>query len=432
MYLRRLILENIKGFEKLDFTFDRGQGASLSGWTVITGDNGAGKTALLKAIALALVGPGRARALQPDLRGWIREGEPRGRIHLELECHLDDAFRKGAYVHTKNGEALAVDLVLDRNGGDEVSLLVEGVAGDGGWSAVHGPWAEETRGWFLVGYGPFRRLYGTSPEAQRLISSGGRLSRFATLFREDATLSEGELWLKELDYRRLEGRKRESRWLEQVKALLNRDFLTHGVRIERVDSEGLWLRDAAGTVLPVSELSDGYRAALAMLVDLLRHFALALPEGEELVEEKEGEIRVPHGGVVLIDEIDAHLHPAWQRRIGDWLTARFPSVQFLVTTHSPLVCSAADARGIFHLPAPGQGEAPFRLSEDDYWRVKRSRADQILLTPAFGLSHTRTPETVEARYQHARLMAKSRAVKLGAEESNRLQQLELFLDEPEV
>ncbi|HCE6060823.1 TPA: AAA family ATPase [Pseudomonas aeruginosa] len=67
-------------------------------------------------------------------------------------------------------------------------------------------------------------------------------------------------------------------------------------------------------------------------------------------------------GVVAIDEVDAHLHPTWQRDIGRWLTRSFPKVQFIVTTHSPIVCrSVATEDGalkgtVWKLPAPGSDE----------------------------------------------------------------------------
>jgi predicted ATP-binding protein involved in virulence len=88
-------------------------------------------------------------------------------------------------------------------------------------------------------------------------------------------------------------------------------------------------------------MSDGYRAALALLVDILRHMIQAFGV-ENLVEEANGRRQISHSGVVLIDEIDAHLHPEWQREIGFWLKRHFPKVQFLVTTHSPIILQAAD------------------------------------------------------------------------------------------
>jgi hypothetical protein len=61
-------------------------------------------------------------------------------------------------------------------------------------------------------------------------------------------------------------------------------------------------------------------------------------------------------GVVLIDEVDAHLHPTLQTRIGEWFTTYFPNIQFIVTTHSPLICRAAETGSIWRLAAPGSGE----------------------------------------------------------------------------
>ena len=58
----------------------------------------------------------------------------------------------------------------------------------------------------------------------------------------------------------------------------------------------------------------------------------------------------------MIDEVDAHLHPTWQRRIGLWFREHFPNIQFIVTTHSPLVCQAAEHGTVFRLPAPGSEE----------------------------------------------------------------------------
>ena len=134
-------------------------------------------------------------------------------------------------------------------------------------------------------------------------------------------------------------------------------------------------------------------------------------------------------GVVLIDEIDAHLHPEWQREIGFWLKRRFPKIQFLVTSHSPLICQAADSNGLFVLPEPGSGAKPRQLSAQEYHIVVASRPDTILRTAAFGLSETRSPRAVEARASYARLKGKERAGgKLSSDEQLQLGQLSLFVD----
>jgi predicted ATPase len=416
VYIQRVVLENVRGFRRLDFSFERPEGG-YAGWTVLTGDNGSGKTALLKAIALAVVGPDFGRALQPSFRGWIREGADRGEVSVWIEPSDGDSFTTG-----RRPKSLLSKLDLVRNGGPEVSMRPGRTKKKG---PLNGPWAENTAGWFTVGYGPFRRLYGASPEAQRLMSGPGRVARFATMFKEDATLLECEIWLRDLKHKQLEG-KDEGKVLEQVERLLNDDFLQNNIQVDKVDSDGLWLRDASGAVLPLQEMSDGYRAALALMIDIIRHLSAVHP-GNQIVQEVKGKIVVPFPGVVLVDEVDAHLHPEWQRRIGWWLKERFPLIQFVVTTHSPLICQAADPHGIFKLPAPGTETGPFQVEEAVRLQIVSSRPDTILLTPAFGLPATRSPEAERRRIAFARLKEKQRAVGLTREEDHQLSLAELFI-----
>lgn len=426
MYIQRVVLENLKGFRSLDFSFQRPDGR-LAGWTVLTGDNGSGKTALLKAIALALVGPDVGRALQPSLRGWIREGRETAEVAVQIRVQDEDKFTTGR----RYSDSFWSELELQKNGGPEVSMKRGSKRSGSKRGALNGPWADNTAGWFAAGYGPFRRLYGASPEAQRLMSGPSRVARFATMFKEDATLLECEIWLRDLSHKSLEQRPREKRVLGQITSLLNDDFLRNDLRVERVDSDGLWLRDAAGTILSLSDMSEGYRAALALMIDMLRHMDQVYGD-QPLVEHKDGTAIVPHPGVVLIDEIDAHLHPAWQREIGFWLKKRFPNIQFIVTTHSALVCQAADENGIFHLPPPGSDELPFQLDDEEYWRIVRSKADDVYLSPAFGLTQTRSPEAVSARRGYARLKAKKRGVGLTPEEDKQIRLFERYVDPQEA
>jgi hypothetical protein len=113
--------------------------------------------------------------------------------------------------------------------------------------------------------------------------------------------------------------------------------------------------------------------------------------------------------VVLIDEVDAHLHPEWQREIGFWLKRHFPKVQFIVTTHSPLILQAADPNGLFVLPEPGSETKARPMPTEDYEQIIASRPDTILTTAAFGLQNTRSPRAVEARARYSMLQGKRRA-----------------------
>ena len=173
-------------------------------------------------------------------------------------------------------------------------------------------------------------------------------------------------------------------------------------------------------------------AGLALLTDIIRHLSYAYEDKglESLLDrDDKGRLFVKSTGVVLIDEIDAHLHPEWQREIGFWLKRHFPNIQFLVTTHSPIICQAADPGGLFVLPEPGSGREPRRLSDAERDKIIASRPDTILLSPAFGLQSTRSPVAVEARAEYARLEGKKRSTgKLNLAEQTRFKQLELFVN----
>ena len=207
--------------------------------------------------------------------------------------------------------------------------------------------------------------------------------------------------------------------------ILSDDLLPSQIVVDRVDSDGLWLKDKNGIKFDWSDMSDGYRSALALLADILRHLLKDNYNVDGLVDN--GTLIIKRSGVVLIDEIDAHLHPEWQQKIGFWLKRHFPNIQFLVTTHSPIICQAADDNGLFVLPEPGSQEKPKALSKEEYNKVIASRPDTILLTSAFGLQNTRSPRAVEGRAEYAKLQVKQRAgAQLTAEEAARLSQLEVF------
>jgi hypothetical protein len=421
VYIKRVVLENVRGFDGLDFSFERPNDA-YAGWTVITGDNASGKTTLLKAISAALVGPDAVRSLQPSWKGWVKQGAHEAVIAIEIVAGDKDRFEQGRPYE----KPFWSELRLAENGGPEVTLAPGKKYVGKGKGPVHGPWAENPTGWFCAGYGPFRRLYGASPDAQRIMSGPPRIARFATMFQEAATLGECELWLKELHHRKLEERAKEQTLLDQVTRILNADFLQNGLRVDRVDSEGLWLSHPNGAVLPLADMSEGYRAAIAMLMDILRHLANVYGD-VSLLDGPAGRPVVGHTGVVLIDEVDSHLHPQWQQKLGFWLKEILPTIQFIVTTHSPIICQAADERGIFHLPAPGANRCPDRVSEDDYAKIVRGKLDAIYLSPAFGLPHTRSPRAVRAREEHARLRSKQASMDLTPEEKEQLLDASWFI-----
>jgi predicted ATP-binding protein involved in virulence len=102
------------------------------------------------------------------------------------------------------------------------------------------------------------------------------------------------------------------------------------MRIEKVEGEDVHDLD-------VAQLSSGEKTLLALVADLARRLAIANPTAENPL----------HGnGIVLIDEIDVHLHPGWQRKVVPKLLDIFPKVQFVVTTHSPVILTEIASKHI--------------------------------------------------------------------------------------
>jgi hypothetical protein len=138
---------------------------------------------------------------------------------------------------------------------------------------------------------------------------------------------------------------------------------------------------------------------------------------------------------VLIDEIEAHLHPKWQWEIPDWLKVHFPKIQFIVSTHSPLVAQAADPNGVFILPSQEDlDRAPRQLEPHEYDLLRLRRAEKTLLGTAFGLKTTRSKWALDRIDQWKRLNAKAKAgAPLSPEERSELpilrKQMEMAFEE---
>lgn len=226
MYLKKIELHNIRGFESLGFDLTRPDG-SYAGWTVFTGDNGAGKSSLLKAIAVGLTGKETARALQPSFQRWVRDGATQGGIRLTIvpEKGIDEFSGTGNTAF----KPFPATVNLDAKGKD-TSLEIE----ESQKSARRGLWATDARGWFSCGYGPFRRVFGASSEAMRLMV-GATTERFVTMFQEAASLAEVDQWLRSLSHKKLENRPTETAHLELLIEMLRDELMPNQITVERVD-----------------------------------------------------------------------------------------------------------------------------------------------------------------------------------------------------
>nr|WP_279382589.1 AAA family ATPase [Acanthopleuribacter pedis] len=261
----------------------------------------------------------------------------------------------------------------------------------------------EEPGCLLLGYGPYRRLNERSGDALSFAKSRFWADRLQTLFRNDAALTDAITWLREVDYRSLKGdrRGRFQKLKDQSIQILSDGLFPTGVSVLDVDAEGLKVR-SGDQVTTLEQLSDGYKAVAALVVDILRHIVRSFGDLDFRMLKSEGK---PYPvsyreGIVLIDEVETHLHLSWQREIGFWLKKHFPKIQFLVTTHSPFVCQAADSRGIIRLPDPDSGAPVAHLAADQFDIVVNGNTADAATSDLFGLpfAHADHAEALRTRF----------------------------------
>jgi AAA domain, putative AbiEii toxin, Type IV TA system/AAA domain len=427
MFVREVRITGVKGFEPgtrdVKLNLERPD-SSYAGWTVVAGRNGAGKSTFLQAIALAVAGPAAARSLRPSFQGWINESISEASIAVRLTYNDKfDKFGLGGFPPADFWAGLkwARDPAAHDSLRRSSEPLVAQYRPTGPkQSALRGPWFENPRGWFLSGYGPFGRLSKASSEAQRIMLGTTRLVQLATLFREDASLEECVQWLQQVNFQKLEGKPGAEELESSVIGLMNDGLMPDGVRVDRVDSQGLWVSGLHVEPLPLEEMSDGYRTVAALVADICRLMYETF--GEFQIERAaDGSVLVPYEGVVLIDEIDVHLHVSWQQRIGFWLKKRFPNVQFIVSTHSPFICQAADENGLIRLPAPGEVRDAEILRGQLFRRIIHGTADDATMSELFGLEYSHSLESESLRKRLASLEAKQIRG-----EANEIEQLELL------
>jgi predicted ATP-binding protein involved in virulence len=169
-----------------------------------------------------------------------------------------------------------------------------------------------------------------------------------------------------------------------------------------------------GQKVPTISLSDGFRSVIALAGDLIWRLLQAFPDLDDPTQAS---------GVVLIDELDIHLHPSWQRQIAGWLQEAFPKLQFFVATHSPLVAAGGGDEALTLRLDIEDGIVTVTQIED----LSALDADRILRSPAFGLESTHSPATQKKIERYHKLRKKKRD--LVGEEQQEYVQLELFMKE---
>jgi tetratricopeptide (TPR) repeat protein len=220
----------------------------------------------------------------------------------------------------------------------------------------------------------------------------------------------------------------ETDWLAlRLRTFINESkLLPAGTEFKGMSAEGPVFQDGNGQKIAVTQLSDGFRSILSLAFELIRQLirvyglaAVFPPNGNHRV------IELP--GVILIDEVDTHLHPTWQTRIGQWFTDCFPQMQFIVTTHSPLICRAVTETtgSIWRLPTPGQGQGVEEVVGYERQLLRLGTVLDAYGTGLFGGQEVeQAKEATALLAEQARLNAKASVGKATPDERKRLRELQ--------
>jgi len=376
MYLRKIRLKDVKCFEDAELGFVD-ENDEIIRWTVILGENGTGKSTILRSIALLLAGSDASKGLEHEPRNMVRSGCMEGIIDAEVE--LSDKKRA-----LKIGMRFLNKHLSEGWGalpGDDREIFEELLHEDYG------------RGNFVCGYGAVR----IAAWGERIVQRGypekhqdPRIDRLQTLFNEEMLLGPANERLvgrgDGLRGIRSEGIHTDELRLKNAVETLS-DILP-SVTLKEINPDGVAIFNTPYGEGPLSELSRGYRDILTWVTDLMRHLIDAFPDSDDPLQER---------GVVLIEGIMLHLHPIWQQKVIDFLREKFPNLQFIVSTHSPLAAQSLNQNELVVLKrVEGKDKQKDTVSIDRFDLAPKSMSvDQILTSPVFGLTSAKSLEVQE-------------------------------------
>lgn len=409
MYIDSIELENVRTFEAKKtiqfvhpdrvFRVQEGKAEQVSApiprlknVNLVFGDNASGKTTLLEAIAISLLGPSFVesgirprpliRFLPAKRDASVREQEGRALISANVVLHGSErqAPRDSNWVSLARTHLKAI-----RKGELESYVVEPSVASDAmaDWDRVY---KSDNELFFVVAYGATRRVEQKTDFAIRKQKRSAfiRGTRIESIVTEGYPLIPLHSWFAD--------RRKSDRW-EQIVYLIDRLLGKGSYKFEGKKKNGDFLFSMGGMDIPSRCLSDGFRAFLGWTADLLYHLDYACPKnGADLRE-------VP--GVVIVDEIDLHLHPRWQMTVIETIAKTFPRLQFIFSSHSPLVAGSVQWMNIMRLRLDRlhrTGVDPFEQE------IHGLDADQILVSDLFGLTSTRA-FSHEKRLEELRIRA---------------------------
>ena len=391
IYFLSLEIENARCFAEeqvLTLVDSKGQPAR---WTLLVGDNGVGKTTLLQCLSWMRPTPyyppgtDTQKGIQPwlndcdtaDIAMLLRDGACRTSLRAKMVeiPNLASSVRSAMHVET------GLTLSARNNTLESVELT--------------GNNPESTVEPFIITYAGNRHMGRQNADELSESPPGD-------LLREDNTeLVDAFDVLSNLDYSALKGNADSKALLDGMKQALANilPFIAEVGEIDILDPkesrDGLRFRTQYGNV-PLDGLSLGHRTVTAWIIDLAWRLIQHYPESTEPLAEP---------GVVLIDEIDLHLHPLWQRKIMKQFSDTFTNIQFVATTHSPLMITSMSEVNVAVLNESTLGDHVYIDNEPGV--VEEWRFDQILVN-LFELEIARSLRVESLMKERERLFEKPR------------------------
>lgn len=341
-------------------------------WTVLIGENGTAKSTILQAIALAAAGSRQVNTLAAPIVKHLRDRRSDDAMSLAVEFDFTPHSLATPEAHPdagkrRDGLGLRSEISL-RKGSTSIEGSASYTRGGKPFGSKSGDPLNAARDvhtplWFVAGYGIARALPDSSFVPPLDLPS---IERLRPLFDSQARLASSSFSNHFLKKDAEEGRRAGttsrtySRMLNEAIKLGGRQLLPD---ISKLELRGQGGAASAGDLIesdrfhqtmgPKTQriagvaLSHGYQSTLAWIADLIGHILL---EADAELETTEME------GLVLIDEIDLYLHPTWQATFITALRRIFPRIQFVATTHSPIVLAGLSAHEVVRLivdPATG-------------------------------------------------------------------------------
>jgi len=336
-HITRIEIHNFRVIEDLVLEFPISGGTEKS-WMVLLGENGVGKSSILKAVTLALQNRDYFATAKLDAAKFLRIGSESGYVKV----HMTD-YSQPFHLHFDKERFTRLDF-------NQIQTCI-------------------------FGYGGTRLL----PQANHKPTTTKGLIRAENLFDPFLPLINAKSWMLGLNRRPF-----------GYSALALKDLLVRENKDRLFRRSGeikLRLADFGGSI-PLEELSDGYQSIIALTADILKVMLETWPTADKAQ------------GIVMIDEIDVHLHPRWKVEIVSRLRRTFPRIQFIITTHDPLCLMGTQPGEVHVLHRDADTE---RIVATQFDVPPGTTADRVLTGFWFGLPSTMDRGTLGMLHEYYRL-----------------------------